>query len=319
MPDRLPILVLAGSDRQPAPVPRQLKADDRLTGLKGALRLPSGRCLAGELVERLKKSERFEDPILIGPRKVYAGNVDCEIVDVEGDLAMTLAQIRQLIRNRFDLSSPVAFSTCDILPTPDEIRRLLAESYDPHASCFFWGELIEAQPQQMGASRWKPSYHFLSDVGQPLKNLYPGHLMIARPAALRMRLASHLLQLVYSHRNLDHHKRYLRMILRGLGRLIAEDFRNLFSFKPPLLSISIPYFSLRAYFKFRRQRLTVPEFAQHFAKVFLHNDHHQHTNGPAVVFAITPIVSFAKDIDTKAELAEMGAMNPDVTSRDERR
>ena len=54
MPDRLPILVLAGSDRQPAPVPRQLKADDMLTGLKGALRLPSGRCLAGELVERYR-------------------------------------------------------------------------------------------------------------------------------------------------------------------------------------------------------------------------------------------------------------------------
>ena len=174
MPARIPIIVLAGSDSRPGPVPRELEADDMLHGYKGAMPLSSGRPLVGELVGRLRASDRFDDPIVIGPRRVYEGHVDCEVVDVEGNLALTLEAVRELIRSRFDLSTPLALSTCDILPTSEEIDRLLAERYEPHAACSFWGQLIVAEPEQMGASCWKPSYHFLPDVGQPPANMYPG-------------------------------------------------------------------------------------------------------------------------------------------------
>ncbi len=90
MPTRLAIIVLAGSDPYPAPVPPGLQQEDMLSGYKGSHRLPWGRCLAGELVERVKESDRFEEPILLGPRRVYEGQVNCKIVDVDGNLMTTL-------------------------------------------------------------------------------------------------------------------------------------------------------------------------------------------------------------------------------------
>ena len=75
MLSRLPCIVLAGSDPPAGVIPRELKREDMLTGYKGAHRLPWGRCLAGELVERIKESDRFEEPILVGPRRIYVRQV----------------------------------------------------------------------------------------------------------------------------------------------------------------------------------------------------------------------------------------------------
>lgn len=304
MSARIPVLVLAGSDDRPAPVPSGLRPDDMLTGFKGAMPLPWGRCLAAELVERLRCSGRFADPIVIGPRHVYEELVDCEVVDAAGNLALTFERIRELIRTRFDAAAPIAVITCDVLPTVSELQTLMTESYDPHSECHFWGQLVHAEPIHMGAGHWKPSYRFRRAADQPLINLYPGHLVIVRPAALRIRLTSHMLRLAYSFRNVDLNRRWLRMILRGSGQLIAEDMRNLLRLKAPLLSILIPFYCLRAYGQYRRGRLTVPNFGHYVGKVFLHRASLHTALSAPVVFSITPIVSLAKDIDTKAEWAE---------------
>ncbi|MCZ6681017.1 MAG: hypothetical protein O7E52_27665 [Candidatus Poribacteria bacterium] len=313
MPTRLAIIVLAGSDPFPGPIPRGLKQEDILTGYKGSHRLPWGRCLAGELVERVKESDRFEDPILIGPRRVYEGQVNCEIVDVDGNLMTTLRCAFEVIRSRFSPFSPIAFFSCDILPTPDEIRRLLETCYDPYQKCMFWWQLVEAQPDDLGASGWKPSYQIRPDGGQPPKNLFPGHLIIARPGALRTSLTSRILELMYRYRSRDIHKRHFPMIGRSLGRLVLEDFRQLFLFKSPVLSVSIPYHVLRACYKLRRQQMTVSDFEYAVGKTFLHREFHHSADGRPVVFSITRIASFAKDIDTKAELAEASEGKPCVS------
>ena len=313
MPARLAIIVLAGSDPYPAPVPHGLKREDMLSGYKGSHRLPWGPCLAGELVERVKESDRFEEPILLGPRRLYEGQVNCEIVDVDGNLMTTLRRAFQVIRSRFSLYSPIALSTCDILPTPDEISHLLETCYDPYRKCMFWWQLVEAQPSDLGASAWKQSYQIHPDVGQPPKELYPGHLVIARPGALRTSLTIRILEAAYRYRSLNIHKRHFRMIARVLGRLAAEDFRHLFLFKFPALTVSIPYHGLRAYYKLRRQQLTLPDFEYAVAKAFLRSEFHHCARGRPVVFAITQIQSFAKDIDTKAELAEASASMPCIS------
>ncbi len=313
MPTRLPLIVLAGSDPYSTPVPRGLNPEDMLTGYKGSHRLPWGRCLAGELVERMKESGRFEDPILIGPRRVYEGQVNCKIEDVDGNFMTTLRCAFEVIRSRVSPYSPIAFSSCDILPTPDEIRRLLETCYDPYQNSMFWWQLVEAQPDDLGASGWKPSYQIRPDSGQPPKNLFPGHLIIARPGALRTGLTSRILDLVYRYRSRDIHKRHFPMIGRSLGRLVLEDFRQLFQFKPPVLSVSIPYHVLRAYYKLRRQQMTVSDFEYAIGKTFLHREVHHSADGRPVVFSITRIASFAKDIDTKAELAEAGEGKPCVS------
>lgn len=301
----MPVIVLGGSDMQPAPVPRGMKPDEMLTGYKGTLQLPSGRCLASELIERLRQSDRFEDPILVGPGDVYRPVVDCEVVDVAGNLSTTLRRVRELIRSRFPLSAPLALSTCDILPTAEEIGELLQTCYDPVSGCVFWGELVAAHPQQMGASAWKPGYLLRPDAGLPLQPFYPGHLVILRPAALRMRLTNHLLQLAYRYRNRALPHRRWRMFVRGLGRLVLQDGINLMSLQLPILSVTIPFYCLRAYRRLRNKELSVPDFAEHVARVFVHRSYHRQSNPPPVVFSQTSILSLAKDIDTQAELTEL--------------
>ena len=305
MLSRLPCIILAGSDPLAGVIPSGMKREELLTGYKGAHRLPWGRCLAGELVERIKESDRFEEPILVGPQRIYDGQVDCQIVDAEGNLMTTLQTAFQVIRNRFSFSSPVAFSTCDILPTPDEIRRLLETCYAPYQECPFWWQMVEAKPEELGTSEWKQPYPIRPDVGQPPKNLYPGHLVIARPSALRIGLANRILELMYRYRNREIHRRHFRMIARGLGTLVTEDLHDLSSLKLPLLTVSIPYYALRNYYRMRYRALTMPDVESAVAKAFVRREFHHAAHNRPVVFAITRILSFAKDIDTKAELAEV--------------
>ncbi|NIO10258.1 MAG: hypothetical protein GTO40_20540 [Deltaproteobacteria bacterium] len=49
----------------------------------------------------------------------------------------------------------------------------------------------------------------------------------------------------------------------------------------------------------------MPEVESAVAMAFVRSDFRRATLGRPVVFTITPILSFAKDIDTKAELAEV--------------
>ncbi len=305
MPSPLPILILAGSDRRSGPLPPGMTREEMLSGFKGARPLPNGRCLAGELIERVRDSGPFADPILLGPQQVYGDLVDCEVVSVEGNLPMTLAVLRDLLRHRFDPLAPVAICACDVLPAAEELRELMRTGYEPMAGALFWGEFIVAEPTDMGASSWKPAYAFRPTPSDAPLNMYPGHLFVVRGGALRMRLTNHLLQLAYRHRNLELRKRLRPMILRGLGRLIIEDFRNLFRLQAPSLAVGIPYHCLRAYRKYRRGELSVADFCNAVAQLLLHRDYRRAATFPPVQFALTPLVSFAKDLDTEVEMQEL--------------
>ncbi len=305
MLDPLPIYILGGSDSRPGPVPKGLDGARMLRGCKGAIELPSGRCLAQELILRIRASDRFMPPVIVGPRGIYEDLVDCPIVDVEGNLADTLAAVRAEIRQRSDLSQPIAFTTCDILPNSTEFQELIDTCYRPNASCSLWGQLVTASPLDMGASDWKPAYKIEAGNDNVAENMtYPGHLLIARPVAIRIRLMNHLLQLAYRHRNLSLIRRPLPMITKGIGRLLLEDIKNLGRGQAPVLSISIPWHGAAGFFQYRRGKFSPDEFSRRVMKVLLHRDFHQ-TDPPAVVFSTTSIRSFAKDIDTEGELEEL--------------
>ena len=104
MSDLLPIIILAGGNDRVETIPDGFTADDLLRGFKGAVKLPSGRCIAGELVERIRESARFEGPILVGPRRIYHDLVDCEIWDTTGDLLATVTGLTRILTER--LSAP---------------------------------------------------------------------------------------------------------------------------------------------------------------------------------------------------------------------
>lgn len=310
MPNRLPIIILAGSDSHPGAVPAELSPSAMLTGPKGTLQLRSGRCMAAELIARIRASQRFAEPLLLGPRQWYEGKVDCEISHVAGSMIHSLRCLTDIMQERFSGSQPVAVTPCDILPSSTDFQQLLDEDYARHADAIFWWQMIEGQPSAMGACAWKPSYRLPPNVGQVPRSLYPGHLVIARTCALRFPLMNRMLELAYRYRNRVLEKRYIGMTCRVLGTLMVQDLCNLPRLQVPMLTFQVPSLGLRGYFRYRRGKATLREVENFLAKSFLHRRFHGAAGGRPVVISISSLLSFAKDIDTQAELDELDSAGP---------
>ncbi len=303
MSDLLPIIILAGGNDRLETIPDGFTADDILRGFKGAVRLPSGRCIADELVRRVRESGRFEAPVLVGPRRVYGDLVDCEIVDTSGDLLSTITAFTGLMTQRY-ADRPVAVSACDILPTATEFRELLDGLYRPHADSGLWWQLIAAEPAEMGASSWKPSYRIRPSRDEPPLNLYPGHLLILRSGAVRLDWFNRFLMLAYRFRNRSVYERTVRITLRVLGLWLADDIRRAASLRWPGRVVAAPYGIFRTYFRYSRGSLTVPELAAELARQIMVPDSAPPAAHSAAM-VVTRIRSFAKDIDTRQELEEI--------------
>lgn len=300
----LPLIILAGSDTRLGPVAPGVRATDMLVGPKGALRLPGGNTLIGELLARFQASGRFQRPILVGPARVYHDkHLDCEIVDASGSLATTLQRTMETIAERFGISAPIAVSACDILPTADELCELLSTGYDPVRECLFWWQMVESTPVEMGASGWKNRYRFRAEHDGTI-DLYPGHLMIIRPEALRTEVMIRLLHLAYRYRNRPLLQRAIGINLRGLGILVWQDLCNLRRFQLPTLTFSIPYHCWLGYSRYWREQLTLNGLEHLFTKIFVHRDFHHVANNRPVVVSTCRIRSLARDLDTKAEFEE---------------
>ncbi len=307
MAEPLPLVILAGSDRRRGSVPPGMQAADMLVGYKGAFRLPGGRPLVAEVIERFLSSGRFEQPILIGPSRIYSElELPCQVVDSEGPLSSTLKAATRTVTERFALDRPIAFTACDILPSAEELTALMSDAYDPFARSVFWTQLVAASAEQMGASGWKPGYALAAGPAR-MMNVYPGHLVVLRPNALRFPIMFRLLELAYRYRNRPLWQRALGMTMQGVGALMAQDFGSLMHARPSLLSLSIPFHCVASYLRYRSGHFGVSDLERVFAKVFLHRGAQvDHGNRP-VVFAITRALSLAKDIDTRAELDELTA------------
>jgi hypothetical protein len=303
MSDLLPIIILAGGNERVETVPTGLTPDDILRGFKGAVKLPSGRCIAGELIERICESGRFEKPILVGPRRIYRDLVACEISDTSGDLLATVTELTRLLAERYP-DRPVAVSACDILPTAADFRNLLDESYAPYVNSGFWWQMIAAEPEEMGVSRWKPSYRMRLSPERPLLNLYPGHLLILRPTAIRLDWFNRFLMLAYRFRNRGLYERVIRITLRVMRLWLADDLRRVASFQWPGRVVAAPYGIFRTYVKYRLERVTVPDLADELTRQIMVPGGTRGLDHPAS-FAVTRIRSFAKDIDTRTELEEI--------------
>ncbi len=303
MSDLLPIIILAGGNDSLETIPDGFAADDMLRGFKGAVRLPSGRCIAGELIQRVSDSGRFETPILVGPRRIYHDLVDCEISDTSGDLPATVSGLTRVLTERY-ADRPVAVSACDILPTASDLRELLDESYRPHADSGFWWQMIAAEPAEMGASRWKPSYRMRPSPNEPLLNLYPGHLLILRPSAVRLDWFNRFLMLAYRFRNRSIYERVIRITLGAMGLWLADDLRSVGSFRCPGRIVGAPYGIFRTHWRYSQERLTVPGLAAELTRQIMVPGRTPGTAHPAAM-VVTRIRSFAKDIDTRQELEEI--------------
>jgi hypothetical protein len=278
-----------------------------LTGYKATLLLPNGRSLLSELINHVRDSDRFLDPIVIGPTKIFSDLVDCEVVNTEGNLPITLETIARFITSRFAPDQKIAFLTSDILPTAQEIRDVFDNCYLPNSASLFWGLLVQAKINELGASNWKPVYHFKLDQESALTSLYPGHFIITCYGALRMNLLNRLLSVAYRFRNLELRKRPIRLFLGSLSALVCEDLRQLLKFKAPLVTITILFHGIRGYLQYRIGKSSVLDFSFHLGRMVLEKNFYQQANGMPLRFSVSKILSFAKDIDTQREFEELKA------------
>ena len=163
--------------------------------------------------------------------------------------------------------------------------------------------MIDAAPDVMGASAWKAAYHLRTPEHHEGRALYPGHLVVARPSALRFRLLNQLLGSAYRHRNELIHRRVLPMILDATAALVSEDVRGLLGGRLPLLTLTMPFRALGCYRRFRQGRMHLNEFEAEFARLVVHRAFRCRSERP-VAISISSIASLAKDVDSVAELEE---------------
>ena len=308
MESRLPIVILAGSDLKRGFVPPGAEGLHFMVGYKGADVRVRGRPLVELVLERVRESEAFGDVYVAGPSRIYSRLVDCPIVDTDGDLGENLGAAIEHVLERHGAESRIAFIACDVLPEAHEIAELgslLAaprESGVPPALAI---SLIGAD-QDLGSSSWKPKYFFRPRAGLDLEPFLPGHLGIAWPSRLRTGLLLRLLHLAYRQRNRGgYSKRRRTIVFNVLGTLLRRDLFNIARLEPPTLTYSVLRHGLGTFARWRRGEIDIEGLELGLAKIVVRRRHFRREGPSSVRIATSRHISFAKDLDTREEVAEL--------------
>ncbi|MEJ2086708.1 MAG: NTP transferase domain-containing protein, partial [Acidobacteriota bacterium] len=153
----IPLIVMAGSDPTPAALPEEGAQLHPIQGPKGMSLKIGGRPLIDLLLEPLVSSGCFDPIFIAGPTTEYGpSRQGCEVIDTNSGFGANIRAALQVVAPRAR-DGIVALTTCDILPTADELRELM-EDYFARVPIDFWFPLIIApnEPDQLGASFWKP-------------------------------------------------------------------------------------------------------------------------------------------------------------------
>ena len=313
--EKLPIVILGGSDRRPGAVPTGADSYHFIAGYKGAeLKVADGP-LIGELLERIRASGAFDCIYVAGPRKVYRDLVDCSIIDTDSNVGQNIRAAVKQVQKIHGRETGVAFITYDVLPTAEEIAELTARLTRGERSDASAGEELPRSPalalslvtekQDLGASVWKPKYRIRPEPGEDPIAFLPGHLAVAWPSKLRTGLFYRTLQLAYQERNKDYDHRRRTILLQLLRLLLWRDFLNLFRLYPPTLTYSVLRHGLRAFMRWRKGELDLRELRWAIGKVIVRRRHFRELELQAVRIAVTAHTSFAKDFDTEEEIEEL--------------
>jgi len=303
---QLPLIILAGFDSRPAVLPASGSDKHPLVGSKGIDIQIGDRPLIDLLIERLRACGAF-DPIYIGgPREAYGEEREgAQVIDTQGSFGHNIAvTISEVSRRHPD--SPIALTTCDILPEVEDLRIAMAD-YARRAPVDFWFPMIQAptDPRDLGASAWKPQYHVVPSPGVDPVSVLPGHLIVVHPDACRIPLVLRAFDLAYRTRNRGVAHRLIVMAGGVVASLIRADMRNLFAGRAPTLTVSILWHSVALARRLRGSDATPDELAHHVWRIFVRRSHRRRYPDRRGAFVVLDTVSLAKDIDTEEEAAEV--------------
>lgn len=302
----VPIIVLAGSDRQAATLPPSGAGKRPLSGYKGVV-VRIGRCALIEVVvERLAACRELAPIHVAGPARLYRElSLPATLIDTSGHLSDNVRTALATVRAAHP-RGPVAFITCDVVPEVDTLRALMAE-HRRNAPCDLFFPLIRVpeNPDELGASAWKPRYRIVPEPGARAVDVLPGHLVVVDPDALRHDLVLRLLDLGYDTRNRPLGYRSHAFIRRLLAHLLVQDLRRLLTLRAPTLTWTLLGSARAAARDLERGALTREMLERVIREVFVTVRHRRRHPERRVLMPIVDGLSMALDVDTEEEVREL--------------
>jgi hypothetical protein len=296
--------VLAGSDPEPARMPDEGAHFHPLRGAKAISVKVDHKPILDVLLERLTASGHFDPIFIAGPAQLLGSeHAGAEVVDTNGTLGENLQAGIEHFMSVNDRGS-LAFTTCDILPSLEDLDSAVAD-YWSHLPLDFWFAVIQEPDQGLGASSWKPRYRLIPEGAEEAASMLPGHLVIADPWAFRLPLIYRSFQLAYETRNTAVMPR-LRRILGGvLAGLLYQDLKSLLQFRLPAKTATAIYHGIALALELRGTA-TQDGLEKHLRGIFVRHRHRRRNPHMGGRIPLTQALSLAKDIDTLEEAEEAG-------------
>jgi hypothetical protein len=305
--DRLPMVILGGSDLEPADLPDNVRGKHPLSVYKGAHIRIEGKPLIHAIAERLKACGAFDPIYVAGPADVYRQiDAPTEIIDTDGTFGDNIRAGIEHLQSTHP-GSAVAFVTCDILPDAEILRRLMAQCRQD-APFDVWFPMVRApeDDSRLGASAWKPKYKFVPGEGQPAIPILPGHLAVGDLAALRLDFLYRLLTLGYSVRNRPLSYRSTVIVRDILGGLLYEDLRHALALRAPTMTATVIHAGLSSARRMHRGILSTERLEWAMRQIFVRRSHRLRFPERRFRMPIVDDLALALDIDTEEEARQVG-------------
>ena len=304
----VPLIVLGGSDRRPAYMPPGGRSKHPLAGIKGVDVKIGGRPLIDVVIERLRQASVFDPIYVAGPGHAYRSLSDGVSIDTDGGFGRNI-QVGVETARRLHGDGPLAITTCDIVPDPDEMQAVVTDFWD-HSPLDFFFPLIEAprDPKRLGASGWKPQYHVTPEgVSGPVPVL-PGHLAIFDSAALRWKFMYRLMELAYRTRNRPILYRNTYMARRLLWIMLVQDLIHLLNLRLPTFTWDTLLSGTWAARRLKEKVIKQSELELAIRRMFIKRRHRRKYPERRVRMPVVDAMSLARDIDTQEEALAFGAV-----------
>lgn len=302
------MIVLAGSDAKPAQLPESGADKHPVSGPKGMSIQLGGMPLIDHLLLRLGQAEVFDPIFIAGPASAYGeSRQGVVVIDTDGSFGENIEASVAFVRAQCP-GTPLAVTTCDILPDPEEMRTMLAD-YGAHTHLDFWFPMIlaPASRKRLGASAWKPQYRIAPSPGAPPKAILPGHLVIVDPESIRLGFINRSFELAYRSRNRPLLYRSFFIVSRLLLYLLGKDLRQILNLRVPAVTLAVIFQAVIMVHKLRRGTMTPDELARRFRMIFVRSRHRRRYPERYGRLPLIDAISFAKDMDTQEEAEERAA------------
>ena len=299
--DALPLIVLGGSDRAPAPVTEHNRSLHPLTAYKGAALRVGDRPYLRVIADRLRAAGGWGPIGVAGPAHVYAGLDEAlEIVDTDGSVGANLrAAVEHHLRRG---GGALALMADDVLPRAEELTRLRAAYEEAHPQALWFPLVREPEdPEALGAHGWKPKYPIRPEPGQDPVSVLPGHLAVFDPEALRLPLLYELLDSAYRARNRSIAAKRRTILSAVLVGLLRTDARLLLGGRPPTRTASVLANGLGVARALLAKRLTFADLERAVSHIVVRRSYRRRHPTGGVRLPLVDILSLAEDVDTAEE------------------